>query len=227
MRSRCKHDSDDSEEDEHKKEEKKRDKVRKSQKEVKEKVKKWREKDKKGLFERVKEKYLQFRKMRINVVRVTPAVKKPRSQQRKRSKKRQTKVHHLGGQRSGLRSAALDQEMGPLGEEPVQEEEQKGGDEIMEKDDVIMAEEDEEEEEEDTVLNGVHYKFGNPVYPPDIEWTVTLSRNDFPWPEIATPLFTAQECYEKYASIVTDPHTFLKKVLGLKDKYKKLMQNQL
>lgn len=39
---------------------------------MKEVVKKWREKDKKLLFERVKEKYLMFRKMRINIVRVDP-----------------------------------------------------------------------------------------------------------------------------------------------------------
>jgi len=35
-------------------------------------LKKWREKDKKMLFERVKEKYLLFRKMRINIIRVDP-----------------------------------------------------------------------------------------------------------------------------------------------------------
>ncbi len=40
-----------------------------------EKAKKWREKDKKMLFERVKEKYLLFRKMRINVIRVDPLKK--------------------------------------------------------------------------------------------------------------------------------------------------------
>lgn len=37
-----------------------------------EKVKKWREKDKKMLFEAVKERYLQYRKMRVNVVRIDP-----------------------------------------------------------------------------------------------------------------------------------------------------------
>jgi thymidylate kinase len=39
----------------------------------KEKQKKWREKDKKQLFERVKEKYLMYRKMRVNIVRVDPS----------------------------------------------------------------------------------------------------------------------------------------------------------
>lgn len=42
------------------------------EKRVKEVIKKWREKDKKMLFERVKEKYLMFRKMRINIIRVDP-----------------------------------------------------------------------------------------------------------------------------------------------------------
>ena len=49
------------------------------------------------LFERVKEKYLNFRKMRINIIRVDPSAKKGRkvgnngNQARKRSKKRQVK----------------------------------------------------------------------------------------------------------------------------------------
>ena len=45
------------------------------EKKIKEVVKKWREKDKKMLFERIKEKYLMFRKMRINIVRVDPMKK--------------------------------------------------------------------------------------------------------------------------------------------------------
>ena len=53
------------------------------------KAKKWREKDKKQLFERVKEKYLQFKKMRINIIRIDPFKKqKKKVSSRKRSKKR-------------------------------------------------------------------------------------------------------------------------------------------
>jgi hypothetical protein len=74
---------------------------------------------------------------------------------------------------------------------------------------------------------GISYKFGNPMYSMDADWTVTHSRNDFPWNEIAFPPFNAKECYEKYTSIVKDPQTFLKKVLGLKEKYKKIMENQM
>ncbi len=61
----------------------------------------------------------------------------------------------------------------------------------------------------------------------DVDWTVTLSRNDFPWNEVAFAPFTPRECFEKYIAIVKDPHTFLKKVLGLKDKYKKMMDSQM
>lgn len=39
------------------------------------KQKKWREKDKKILFERVKDKYLMFRKLRVNLIRVDPLKK--------------------------------------------------------------------------------------------------------------------------------------------------------
>ena len=52
---------------------------------------------------------------------------------------------------------------------------------------------------------GIYFKFGNPLYPMDADWTVTLSRNDFPWHEIAFPPFSAKECFEKYTSIVKDP----------------------
>ena len=60
-----------------------------------------------------------------------------------------------------------------------------------------------------------------------MDWTITLSRNDFPWHEIKFGAFSAKECYEKYTSVIKDPHIFLKKVLGNKEKYKKMMQNQL
>jgi len=63
-----------------------------------EKVKKWREKDKKQLFENVKERYLQYRKMRVNLLRIDPFRRQRRQQQmlsqntqRKRSKKRHEK----------------------------------------------------------------------------------------------------------------------------------------
>ena len=63
-----------------------------------EKVKRWREKDKKQLFEHVKIRYLQYRKLKVNLVRVD-TLKKERRQflalqsqsSRKRSAKRNSK----------------------------------------------------------------------------------------------------------------------------------------
>lgn len=63
------------------------------------------------------------------------------------------------------------------------------------------------------------------MFPLEMDWRITLSRNDFPWHEIKFNYYSADECYEKYLSVVKDSHTFLKKVLGLKEKYKKLMHN--
>ena len=44
--------------------------LREIAKREREKVKRWREKDKKQLFEEIKDRYLQYRKMKISVVRV-------------------------------------------------------------------------------------------------------------------------------------------------------------
>jgi hypothetical protein len=43
-------------------------------------VKRWREKDKKILFEKIKERYLQYRKMKVNIVRVDQYRKERRLQ---------------------------------------------------------------------------------------------------------------------------------------------------
>lgn len=88
-------------------------------------------------------------------------------------------------------------------------------------------EEEEKGEQDEAIPEGIHYKFGSPMFPTEVDWTITLSRNDFPWQEIRFGNFTAKDCYEKYQSIVRDPQTFLKKVLSLKEKYKKMMHNQL
>lgn len=55
------------------------------------KSKKWREKDKKKLFESIKDKYLLLRRLRITVVRVDPGRKMKKPTTRKRSKKRDSK----------------------------------------------------------------------------------------------------------------------------------------
>ena len=61
----------------------------------------------------------------------------------------------------------------------------------------------------------------------ELEWTVTLSRFDFPWHEIEFEPFSAKECYKMYTSLVSDAQSFLKRVLGDKVKYQKMIQNQL
>lgn len=72
--------------------------------------------------------------------------------------------------------------------------------------------------------NQIYYKFGTPMHPIETDWSITYSRNDFPWNEIRFNNFTAKDCFEKYTSVVRDAHTFLKKVLGNKEKYKKMME---
>lgn len=57
------------------------------------KSKKWKEKDKKILMERVKEKYLLIKKMRVNMIRVDPMITETKRHEKelKRIKKAQLK----------------------------------------------------------------------------------------------------------------------------------------
>lgn len=72
-----------------------------------------------------------------------------------------------------------------------------------------------------------YFKYANPMNIQELEWTVTLSRYDFPWHEIEFEPFSAKECYKMYTSLVSDAHSFLKRVLGDKVKFQKMIQNQL
>jgi hypothetical protein len=58
------------------------------------------------------------------------------------------------------------------------------------------------------------YKHATPSTFTELEWTVTLSRYDFPWNEISFGSFTAKDCYKMFRLQVADPDSFLKKVLG-------------
>jgi hypothetical protein len=49
-----------------------------------------------------------------------------------------------------------------------------------------------------------YYKYANPMNIQELEWTVTLSRFDFPWHEIEFEPFSAKECYRMYTSLVSD-----------------------
>jgi hypothetical protein len=84
---------------------------------------------------------------------------------------------------------------------------------------------DKTELEESDVDEELYYKLATPACPAELDWTITLSRNDFPWHEVKFGAFSAKDCYDKYSAVVKDPFIFLKKVLGNKEKYKKMMQN--
>lgn len=72
-----------------------------------------------------------------------------------------------------------------------------------------------------------YFKHSNPLTICELDWLVTLSRNDFPWNEICFEPFSAKECYKMYRTMVKDAASFLKKVLGEKMKYQRMMNNQL
>ena len=72
-----------------------------------------------------------------------------------------------------------------------------------------------------------YYKFANPMFIQELDWAITFSKYDFPWREIRFGKFSAKECYLKYTSTIRDSQAFLKKVLGSKDKFKKLMASFL
>ena len=72
-----------------------------------------------------------------------------------------------------------------------------------------------------------YFKFAPQMTLNELEWTVTLSRNDFPWHQICFEPFTAKECYKMYRSMVTDAQSFLKKVLGERHKFQRMMMNQI
>lgn len=218
------------------------------------KAKKWREKDKKTLFEKVKERYLQCRKMKVNVVRLDPAKKRKNGATsqptRKRSKKREDKQQQeqsmqiiLSNTSSATRREGLrNKPSGPFTisipnfayqkaasvDEELKEEEDCPINLSARKSSFLNAEEQaavETQEEVDEVEDtAVYYKLGNPTFNADAEWTITLSRHDFPWHEVAFEPFTPRECFEKYTSMVKDPQTFLRKVLGSKEKYRKMME---
>jgi hypothetical protein len=155
--------------------------------------KKWKEKDKKVLLEKVKERYLLMRKLRINIVRVDPNKRRKRGAQGKgkyASKRRKT------GENSESKSA---HDIASINNESS-----------------IMSSKAEEVKE-------IFYKLANPCFPQEPDWSITLSRNDFPWYDIKFNDYTAQECFDMYRSLITDEDTFNRKVR----KEKKAMINKL
>ena len=47
-----------------------------------------------------------------------------------------------------------------------------------------------------------YFKHANPLTVSELEWTVTLSRYDFPWNEVSFEPFSARECYKMYRAVV-------------------------
>ena len=56
----------------------------------------------------------------------------------------------------------------------------------------------------------VYYKLATPCFPPEPDWSITLSRNDFPWYAVKFEDYSAQECFDMYRSLITDEDTFNK-----------------
>ena len=101
---------------------------------------------------------------------------------------------------------------------------QRGAEELAVALTVLQKEEMEEQETPTLQKLSEYYKFASPPQIQELEWKVTLSRYDFPWQDIAFEPFTAKECYKMYQSLVTDVHSFLKRVLGDKVKYQKMIR---
>ena len=56
----------------------------------------------------------------------------------------------------------------------------------------------------DETSDQVYYKYNSPMHPTEVDWTITLSRNDFPWMEIRFGEFSSKDYFEKYSSVVKD-----------------------
>lgn len=68
-----------------------------------------------------------------------------------------------------------------------------------------------------------YFKFATPQNVLELDWAITFSKYDFPWYDIKFSKYSPKECFKKYTSMVRDAQTFFKKILGGKDKLKKLI----
>lgn len=148
--------------------------------------KKWKEKDKKTLFERVKERFNLIRKLRINVIKVDPNKRKRRNNQNvKGYKNKRQKITDSNELKLTNEHVSMDNESSMLSSNGLS----KGGENKK-----------------------VYYKLANPAFPPEPDWSITLSRNDFPWYDVKFDDYTAQECFDMYRKIITDEDIFNRKV---------------
>jgi hypothetical protein len=165
--------------------------------------KKWKEKDKRILFERVKSIYLNIKKIRLNIIRVDPMIEE-RKKHEKLKKRIQKQV-----EKKEMKLNKSNSDIDVLNDEP----------EVKPPTETEACEEIVDEDLPELKEIPSYYKFANPINALELEWKVTLSRYDFPWQEICFEPFSAKECYKMYTSLVTDVESFLKKVLSEKPKY--------
>jgi len=139
------------------------------------------------LFDRIKEKYLLVRKMRLNLLKVNPNLAEQRRKEQRKLAKRKEKAKR-------------------------KEEEESDGMECLETIEDIEPK-----------MSQEYFKLSDTSKPMEIEWIVTLGRDDFPWREIRFGYFSAKECYSMYTSHVKNVVDFLKKILGDKPKFYKIL----
>ena len=140
--------------------------------------KKWKEKDKKILLDRVKEKFLLLRRLKINVVKIDPNKKKNRKYQYLGNKRR--KVGENTEIKANPDQASVDGKSSKLSKNGEKKE--------------------------------FLYKIGTPSYSPEPDWSITLSRNDFPWYAVKFDEYTAKEWFDMYRSLITDEETFNRRI---------------
>lgn len=143
--------------------------------------KRWREKDKKTLIDRVRDRFFLLRRLKVNIIRVDP--NKQRKRKAKHSKLISKRI------KTGENSEAKSHDFASVDNSSVVSHS------------VSKSE-----------LKEPLYKLATPCFPPEPDWSITLSRNDFPWYDIKFDDFTSQECFEMYRSLVNDEDTFNKKV---------------
>ena len=149
--------------------------------------KKWREKDKKTLFERVKERFNLIRKLRINIIKVDPNKRKRHNNQNMKNviKNKRRKITDSSEIKLINEHASIDNESSMISSNAVSKVKNQ---------------------------KKVYYKLASPAFPPEPDWSITLSRNDFPWYDVKFDDYSAQECFDMYRKIITDEDIFNRKV---------------
>ena len=148
--------------------------------------KKWKEKDKKVLLDRVRERFVLLRKLRINVTKIDP---------NKRRKRR-------GGSHSKYSYSSKRRKINDSTDLKIVNEMNSVDNESSVISSYAASKAGEQKE--------VYYKLATPWFPPEPDWSITLSRNDFPWYDVKFEEYSAQECFDMYRTLITDEDSFNK-----------------